>query len=68
MEWYQDSGLVFALVIENLILLAVSMGCFLLYAKRSKTRKTNEEYELLDMLNRYYSQSAHNVKKSYDQI
>ena len=52
MEWYQDSGLVFALVIENLILLAVSMGCFLLYAKRSKTRKTNEEYELLDMLNR----------------
>lgn len=68
MEWYQDSQLVFAIVIENLMLLVVSMSCFLVYAKRNKARKSNEEYELLDMLNRYYSQSANNVKKSYDQI
>lgn len=68
MEWYQDSGLVFALAVENLALLAAAMGCFIFYIRRSRTRKTNEEYELLDMLNRYYSQSADNVKKSYDQI
>lgn len=68
MEWYQDSRLVFAVVIENLVLLAAVMGCFLIYAGRNKTRKTNEEYELLDMLNQYYRQSADHVKKSYDQI
>lgn len=68
MEWYQDSRLVFAVVIENLILLTAAMCCFLFYIRRSRTRKTDEEYELLDMLNRYYSQSADNVKKSYDQI
>lgn len=68
MEWYQNSRLVLAVAIENLVLLAAAMSCFLLYARRNKARKTNEEYELLDMLNRYYSQSADNVKKSYDQI
>lgn len=68
MEWYQDSRLVFAAVLENLALLAAAMCCFLLYIRRNRARKTNEEYELLDMLNRYYSQSADNVKKSYDQI
>lgn len=68
MEWYQDSQLVFAVVLENLALLAAAMCCFLLYIRRNRARKTNEEYELLDMLNRYYSQSADNVKKSYDQI
>jgi len=67
-EWYQDSGLVFALAIENLVLLGAAMSCFLFYARRSRMWKTNEEYELLNMLNRYYSQSADNVKKSYDQI
>lgn len=67
-EWYQNSGLIFAVAIENLILLAAAMSCFLLYARRSRMRKTDEEYELLDMLNRYYSQSADHVKKSYDQI
>lgn len=68
MEWYQDSRLVFAVVMENLVLLAVAMSCFLFYVRRNRSRKTNKEYELLDMLNRYYSQSADNVKKSYDQI
>ncbi len=68
MEWYQNSGLIFAITIENLMLLVAAMGCFLVYVKKNRTRKSNEEYELLDMLNRYYSQSANNVKKSYDQI
>lgn len=67
-EWYQDSRLVLTVVIENLILLAAAMSCFLLYIRRSRTQKSNTEYELLDMLNRYYSQSADHVKKSYDQI
>lgn len=68
MEWYQNSRLVLAAVIENLILLVAVMSCFLLYIRRSRTQKTDEEYELLDMLNRYYSQSADHVKRSYDQI
>ena len=68
MEWYQDSRLVFAVAVENLVLLAAAMCCFLFYIRRNRMRKSNEEYELLDMLNRYYSQSADNVKKSYDQI
>ena len=68
MEWYQNSEAVFAIVIENLALLAVAMSCFLLYEKRNKTRKSDMEYEYLDMLNRYYSQSANNVKTSYDRI
>lgn len=68
MEWYQDSRLVFAVVIENLVLLVMVMSCFLIYVRRNRTQKTNAEYELLDMLNRYYSQNADNVKKSYDQI
>ena len=68
MEWYQDSRLVFAVALENLALLAAAMCCFLLYIRRNRARKTNEEYELLAMLNSYYSQSANNVKKSYDQI
>lgn len=67
-EWYQNSRLVLAAVIENLILLVAVMSCFLLYIRRSRTQKTDEEYELLDMLNRYYSQSADHVKRSYDQI
>lgn len=68
MEWYENSNLVLAIVIENMALLVITMGCFLVYVKKNKARKSNEEYELLDMLNRYYSQSADNVKKSYDQI
>lgn len=67
-EWYQDSRLVLAVAVENLVLLVAAMGCFLLYIRRSRTQKSNEEYELLDMLNRYYSQSADHVKRSYDQI
>ena len=68
MEWYENSNLVLAIVVENMALLVITMGCFLVYVKKNKTRKSNEEYELMDMLNRYYSQSADNVKKSYDQI
>lgn len=68
MEWYQDSRLVLAVVMENLVLLLAVMSSFLLYMRRSRTRKSNEEYELLAMLNRYYSQSADHVKRSYDQI
>lgn len=67
-EWYQDSGLVLAVVTENLVLLVMVMCCFLVYVRRNRARKTSAEYELLDMLNRYYSQNADNVKKSYDQI
>ncbi len=68
MEWYQNSRLILAIVIENLALLVAAMFFFLIYTWKNKTRKSNEEYELLDMLNRYYSQSATNVKRSYDQI
>ena len=68
MEWYQNSRLVLAAVMENLVLLVAAMSCFLLYIRRNRAQKTDEEYELLDMLNRYYSQSADHVKRSYDQI
>ena len=68
MEWYQNSRLVLAAVIENLVLLVAAMSCFLLYIRRNRAQKTDEEYELLDMLNRYYSQSADHVKRSYNQI
>lgn len=67
-EWYQNSRLIFAIAIENMVLFGAAMCCFLLYAGRSRRRKTDEEYELLEMLNRYYRQSADHVKKSYDQI
>ncbi len=66
--WYHNGSLVFAIVVENFIVLVISISCFLVYARRNQCRKSDEEYELLDMLNRYYSQSANNVKKSYDQI
>ncbi len=68
MEWYQDGRLILAVAMENMALLAAAMCCFLIYLWKNRSRKTDEEYELLDMLNRYYSQSAVNVKRSYDQI
>lgn len=68
MEWIENGRWMFFLMIENLTLLVVAAGCFLIYIMRNRKQKSDEEYEYLNMLNRYYRQNADNVKNSYDQM